>query len=83
MKFKYNGRIYNPSNLEKKLKKLGITLDDIEIIEDTVKKEEPTAETSTVKLYYFINRDTGYRNCSIYNICPEGYVPCNKQEYEA
>ena len=83
MKFKYNGRIYNPSNLEKKLKKLGITLDDVEIIEDAVKKEEPTAEISTVELYYFINRDTGYRRCSIYNKCPEGYVPCNKQEYEA
>ena len=38
-KFKYNNRIYNPSNLDKKLKKLGITRSDIEIIEDTTIKD--------------------------------------------
>lgn len=30
--FEYNGQIYKPSNLEKKLKKLHITMDDIKII---------------------------------------------------
>lgn len=39
MKFKYNGRIYNPVNIEKKLKKMGITLEDIEILPDEKKKE--------------------------------------------
>lgn len=39
MKFKYNGRIYNPVNTEKKLKKMGITMNDIEIIPDEKKKE--------------------------------------------
>ena len=34
MKFIFNNKIYNPVNLEKKLKKLGITLKDIQIIED-------------------------------------------------
>lgn len=42
MKFKYNERIYNPVNLEKKLKKLGITIKDIEILPDEKKKELPT-----------------------------------------
>lgn len=41
MKFKYNGRIYNPVNVEKKLKKMGITMEDIEILPDE-KKELPT-----------------------------------------
>ncbi len=40
MKFKYNGKIYNPVNVEKKLKKMGITMEDIEILPDEKKKEE-------------------------------------------
>lgn len=39
MKFKYNGRIYNPVNVEKKLKKMRITMEDIEILPDEKKKE--------------------------------------------
>lgn len=39
MKFIYNGRIYNPSNLEKKLKKMGITINDIEIIPEKKKND--------------------------------------------
>ena len=39
MKFKYNGKIYNPVNVEKKLKKMGITINDIEILPV---EEEPT-----------------------------------------
>ena len=40
IKFVYNGKIYAPGNLEKKLKKMGITMSDIEIISDepSVKK---------------------------------------------
>ena len=37
MKFIYNNRIYNPVNLEKKLKKMGITINDIEIIPEEKK----------------------------------------------
>ena len=44
MKFMYNGRIYNPSNLEKKLKKMGITINDIEVIPEEKKKEESGIE---------------------------------------
>lgn len=75
MKFTYNGRIYNPSNLEKKLKKLGITIDDITIIEEP----KPVEEKFEVKLYYY--KDTmDYRICSIY---PKvGLIPITKEEYE-
>ena len=38
--FEYNGKIYKPSNLEKKLKKLGITINDIKIIDNTDTKAE-------------------------------------------
>lgn len=38
--FEYNGRIYKPSNLDKKLKVLGITKDDIIIIEDKPSNNE-------------------------------------------
>ena len=44
MKFIYNGMIYNPSNLEKKLKKMGITINDIEVIPEEKKKEESGIE---------------------------------------
>lgn len=43
MKFKYNGRIYNPVNIEKKLKKMGITMEDIEILPNE-KKENSNDE---------------------------------------
>ena len=39
MRFKYNNKIYNPSNIEKKLKKMGITMEDIEILPEEKKKE--------------------------------------------
>ena len=40
IKFEYNGRVYKPSNLDKKLKALGITKDDITILEDIESKGE-------------------------------------------
>lgn len=72
--FKYNGKIWNPKNPEKKLKQLGITWDDVEIIEQEVKvQEEEYADPH--RLYYFINPKTGYSKSSIY---PE----CNDPDYE-
>lgn len=62
-KFKYNNRIYNPSDLDKKLKKLGITRSDIEIIEDTTIKEE--LDTSIPKHHFIL--PNGYTVTSIYN----------------
>ena len=35
IRFKYNDKIYAPANFEKKLKALGITKEDVEILEDT------------------------------------------------
>lgn len=69
MKFKYNGRIYNPVNVEKKLKKMGITLDDIEIILE----EKENIEYNDIKLYHFKNKITGETIRSVYdnlnNLC--------------
>ena len=56
MKFKYNGRIYNPVNLEKKLKKMGITINDIEIIPPEIKIEEP--EDDRIKLIIKSTQDS-------------------------
>lgn len=64
MKFMYNGRIYNPVNVEKKLKKMGITMDDIEIIPEEIKKIEEVDDTVT---YLFIDRVNGKRIVSIYD----------------
>ena len=63
MKFIFNNKIYNPVNLEKKLKKLGITLKDIQIIEDNKIIDE--IDTSIQK-YYFKNIITGETITSIY-----------------
>ena len=63
MKFIFNNKIYNPVNLEKKLKKLGITLKDIQIIEDNKIIDE--IDTSIQK-YYFKNTITGETIVSIY-----------------
>ena len=63
MKFIFNNKIYNPVNLEKKLKKLGITLKDIQIIEDNKIIDE--IDTSIQK-YYFKNAITGETITSIY-----------------
>ena len=63
MKFIFNNKIYNPVNLEKKLKKLGITLKDIQIIEDNKIIDE--IDTSIQK-YYFKNTITGETITSVY-----------------
>ena len=63
MKFIFNNKIYNPVNLEKKLKKLGITLKDIQIIEDSKIIDE--IDTSIQK-YYFKNTITGEIITSVY-----------------
>ena len=79
MKFKYNGKIYNPTNLEKKLKKLGITIDDIELIEELKNTNENTYSNNST-LYYFKKDD--YVRCSIY---PEenGWEKITREEYNS
>ena len=64
MKFKYKGRIYNPKNPEKKLKQLKITWDEVEIIND-LQEEQIVEYEDPKRLYYFLNRSTGYSISSI------------------
>lgn len=66
IKFKYNGKIYSPVHPENKLKKLGITWDDVEIIEEQV-EEVTKEEYSNPRLYEFRNRKTGETILSIYD----------------
>ena len=58
MKFKYNGRIYNPVNIEKKLKKMGITMEDIEILPDEKKREDNSVEDYMLNKRQIIVRST-------------------------
>lgn len=66
IKFRYNGRNYNPKNPEKKLKQLRITWDDVEIIEEKQKVNEDVDANDNVKLYHFINPKTKETISSIY-----------------
>lgn len=79
--FKYNGKIYNPKNPEKKLKQLKITWDDVEIIE-TIEKEEIKEEYEDPnRLFYYLNRETGYSKSSIYpDLRIEGYEKVSYEE---
>ena len=82
--FKYNGKIWNPKNPEKKLKQLGITWDDVEIIEEQ-KKEKKIEYEDPNRLYYFINKKTGETISSIYSSIEEMKahdVAKNKQWYD-
>lgn len=54
--FEYNGKIYKPSNLENKLKNLGITINDIKIIDNTKTNAEKEKELR-IKQMQFINDD--------------------------
>lgn len=79
MKFKYNGRIYNPVNVEKKLKKMGITMDDIEIIPEEIKKIEEVDDTVT---YLFIDNNNGKKIISIYDNLDNLKDLINVNDYE-
>lgn len=80
--FKYNDKIYNPKNPEKKLKQLGITWNDVEIIE-TPSKEEAIEYSDPNRLYYFYNKETGYSIASINPECKyKGYEPVELEYLE-
>lgn len=84
IRFKYNDIIYYPKNPEKKLKQLGITWDDVEIIEEQ-KKEQKIEYEDPNRLYYFINKKTGETISSIYSSIEEMKahdVAKNKQWYD-
>lgn len=66
MKFKYNNKIYETPNLEKKLKRMNLTLDDIEIIPDIVKQidvKEYGIPGKTIR--YFLHPDGHKTLCYI------------------
>ena len=79
MKFKYNGRIYNPVNVEKKLKKMGITMNDIEIIPEEIKEIKYEDDTIT---YLFIDKINGKRIVSIYDNLDDLKDLINVNDYE-
>lgn len=63
--FKYKDKIYTTTNLEKKLEKLGIGIQDIEILK---KQDNSIGETdNTIQKYYFKNKHTGETIVSIYD----------------
>lgn len=79
--FKYNGKIWNPKDPEKKLKQLGITWDDVEIIEQSEKLEEKEEFLDPNRLFYYLNKKTGYSITSIHpNLQVEEYEPTTYEE---
>jgi len=61
--FKYNNKQYTTNNLTNKLRKLGISEDQIKILG---KRDLGEIDTS-IKKYKYINKDTGWSIISIYN----------------
>lgn len=71
--FKYKNKLISTPNLEKKLKRMKLSINDVEIIEEKkIKKDLEEIDTS-IKKYYFRNRINGYIQVSIYDKCPNGY----------
>lgn len=64
--FKYKNKIISTTNLEKKLKRLKIDINDIEIITPE-KSQEIIEEKISYNYYYFYNKNTGETITSIYN----------------
>ena len=77
--FKYKNKQYTTNNLEKKLSKLGITKDEIEVM--GIKKEEPI-DTSITK-YYFRNRKNKSILVSIYPTLDNLSNYINIKDYES
>lgn len=71
VKFKYNNKVYQTKNLETKLKCLGITENEIEILNDSNK--EP--EEGISKRYYYRNINNGHVLISIFPELEESLVP--------
>ena len=63
--FKYQNKIYKTSNLDKKLKKMGISLEDIELINKPSPKEDDNKEEVITKHHFIL--PNGYTVTSIYN----------------
>lgn len=55
--FKYQNKIITTPNLEKKLKRMKISIEDIEIIETPIKKEEPNDLVYPLEWYRYYKND--------------------------
>lgn len=77
-KFKYNGITYYPKDPDKKLKQLGITWNDVEIIKEEIAKP---IELMDIKLYYFVNH-AGQSITSINSECPIGFTKTTKEDLQ-
>lgn len=80
IKFKYDGKIISTPNLEKKLKRMKISIDDIEIIKDEIKQIPQESSEEVSPRYYFKNINNGYTITSIYPTIPEWVE--NKEEWK-
>ena len=82
MTFKYNGKIITTPNLEKKLKRMKISIDDIEIIEEPLvqKKQEDEDELMKDKRMVIVrsNIDDIRRVCYI----PMDYRPTMRELFK-
>lgn len=65
--FRYNGKIYKPENLERKLKKLKITINDIEILNNQKQKDSTPDIDENIILYKWINKINNNIHISINN----------------
>lgn len=68
MIFKYNNKIYETPNLEKKLKRMRLTLDDIEILNEPIVKKvsnEDDKDNGIIKHHFRL--PNGYTITSIYD----------------
>lgn len=63
--FKYNNKVYEVPNLEKKLKRMKLTINDIEIIDSPIKKEIHSEDNGIVKHHFKLSN--GFTVTSIYN----------------
>lgn len=54
IKFKYNDKIYQTKDLDKKLSQMNLTKDDIELLEDKVE------EIESIPLHYLFNTRNGH-----------------------
>lgn len=95
--FKHNNKLYQATNLNKKLKRLKIQLSDIEVLKEVdnselekefvkltnEQKEESTESWHNPRLYYYLNPSTGYSITSIYpDLNVNGYERTSQEVLE-
>ena len=64
--FIYNNKRYATSDLQKKLKKMGISIDDINIV-SYLKEQDVNTEKENISTFRFKNRKTNEEIISLYN----------------